>query len=149
MNGGGTATFTEDVRNAIQFDSTMDAYALWMTVPKSKPLRDDGLPNKPLTTFTIEIQPLREGTMTDIKTQLDDVEAGLNELQTLSNKDRMKLAVQLHGKLHPLGNTTDDLDHAIRIRLANLAQRLLTEGFGLNQPEIDDKIQKARDESNS
>lgn len=44
---------------AMQFDSKAEAVALWLTVPKCRPVREsDGRPNKPLTAFHMSIEEL-------------------------------------------------------------------------------------------
>jgi hypothetical protein len=56
-NGRGDGYFVTDPRKAKVFDSQADAIAFWNTVSKCKPVREDGQPNKPLTSTTFEITP--------------------------------------------------------------------------------------------
>lgn len=70
-DGMGEAAWTPDREHALRFDDAVEAWALWTTVPTSRPVRPDGQPNKPLTAFTIEIvddtdlPPLTEGVPPD------------------------------------------------------------------------------------
>jgi hypothetical protein len=59
-DGRGDALFTGDIGEAMKFTSHGEALTFAMTVPKSRPLRADGKPNKPLTAFTLEIMPIGE-----------------------------------------------------------------------------------------
>ena len=54
-NGRGYAEWTDDLSKALRFATNGDAWEFWVTVPKCKPIREDGRPNKPLTSTTIEI----------------------------------------------------------------------------------------------
>lgn len=56
-NGRGDGTFTNDPRKAMVFESQRHAEDYWNTVPKCRPYRTDGLPNKPLTSTTCVIEP--------------------------------------------------------------------------------------------
>ena len=53
--GQGDGVFTKDRDEAIKFDSWDAAFMFWRTQSKVKPLREDGKPNKPLTSTTVEI----------------------------------------------------------------------------------------------
>ena len=55
--GRGHANWTTDLSKALVFNSGADAVAAYMGVPKSRPTRDDGRPNRPLTTYTVVIEP--------------------------------------------------------------------------------------------
>jgi hypothetical protein len=59
-DGRGDATFTNDKNEAIRFASLIDAWIFWKQVPKSRPVRQDGEPNRPLTAFTITIEPMEK-----------------------------------------------------------------------------------------
>lgn len=59
-DGQGSARWTEDLAEALIFDSADDAADLWRTIPKARPLRPDGRPNRPLTAFTVAIDPIEE-----------------------------------------------------------------------------------------
>jgi hypothetical protein len=58
-NGRGSAEWTRDKDKAMQFVSLTHAASAWNTQSKIRPLRDDGKPNKPLTSFTIEVEELK------------------------------------------------------------------------------------------
>lgn len=58
--GEGMAFCTTDPKAAIQFESAMAAYAYWLRQSRVLPLREDGQPNRPLTTFTVEILSYEE-----------------------------------------------------------------------------------------
>ena len=58
-NGRGSAEWTRDKNTAMQFVSFTHAVGAWNTQSKIRPLRDDGKPNKPLTSFTIEVEELK------------------------------------------------------------------------------------------
>lgn len=45
-------------QNAMQFDSAVDAWDFWKTVDPRQPLRPDGQPNRPMTAFTVSIDPV-------------------------------------------------------------------------------------------
>jgi hypothetical protein len=60
FDGRGDAKFTRDRNRAKMFATHADAWAFWMQVPKSRPLRADGKANRPLTCFTITVEPLRK-----------------------------------------------------------------------------------------
>lgn len=62
--GRGDATLSNDRRDALQFNSREEAYSCWVRVSKVKPVRADGKPNRPLTSFTISILGANE-TPTD------------------------------------------------------------------------------------
>ncbi len=54
-NGVGHGEFTSNVEEAMEFETIRDASEFWMTVPKCRPIREDGEPNRPLTCSTVEI----------------------------------------------------------------------------------------------
>lgn len=56
--GRGHATFTKDIAKARRFPSVKHAFNFINTVPKCRPKREDGLPNKPMTAMHNEILPL-------------------------------------------------------------------------------------------
>lgn len=66
-NGGrGDVRITWDPEEALQFDSAFRAMEFWRTQSKTVPLRPtDGLPNRPLTAYTVSIgilEPRKEPT---------------------------------------------------------------------------------------
>ncbi|MES2695105.1 MAG: hypothetical protein V4773_16650 [Verrucomicrobiota bacterium] len=50
----GEAKFSHDIEDAIKFDTVQEAEAFAMQVSKTRPLRADGHPNRPLRAFTLE-----------------------------------------------------------------------------------------------
>jgi hypothetical protein len=56
--GSGEAHWTDDLGEAMKFEDGGDALALWTKRSTVRPLRDDGLPNKPLTACSIEVDRL-------------------------------------------------------------------------------------------
>lgn len=57
-DGRGDAVLTGDPSRAIAFDSFADAMAFWRQTSTVRPTRPDGQPNRPLTAFTVAIEPL-------------------------------------------------------------------------------------------
>lgn len=56
-DGLGAFTLTDDEAKAIQFDAPGQALEFWQKQSTIKPLRDDGKPNRPLTSLTIMVVP--------------------------------------------------------------------------------------------
>lgn len=56
-DGLGEVFVTEDKRDALHFVGPREAFTLWRTIPNKRPLRSDGAPNRPMTAFTISIEP--------------------------------------------------------------------------------------------
>jgi hypothetical protein len=56
--GQGTATWTPDPAKALRFATAKAAHEFWNQVSKSRPVRADGQPNRPLTAFTVLIEDL-------------------------------------------------------------------------------------------
>jgi len=54
-DGIGDIVVTPDRARAMVFKNGLEALAAWKSVPKARPLRDDGKPNRPLTAFHMEI----------------------------------------------------------------------------------------------
>lgn len=54
---GEEATFPTTARlsEAATFPDVMEALEFWRTQSRERPMRDDGLPNRPLTAFTVEL----------------------------------------------------------------------------------------------
>jgi hypothetical protein len=46
---------TTDKAEALRFASARDAMELWRSVPARAPVRPDGKPNRPLTSFTVSV----------------------------------------------------------------------------------------------
>lgn len=49
---------TADASRALHFDHPADALHLWRAQSTVEPLRPDGKPNRPLTAFTITVDPV-------------------------------------------------------------------------------------------
>ena len=54
-DGHGLASWTPDPEQALTFATGAEAAACYRAVPRNRPLRPDGHPNRPLTMFTIMI----------------------------------------------------------------------------------------------
>jgi hypothetical protein len=54
---GGVIRLTPDPERAMRFVSTSKALQAWNTESTKRPLRPDGLPNKPMTALTVEVLP--------------------------------------------------------------------------------------------
>lgn len=52
---GVLGVWTADIAQARVFDSLEDLTTCWRQVRQREPVRADGLPNRPLTAFTVEI----------------------------------------------------------------------------------------------
>jgi hypothetical protein len=52
-DGHGRASWTSDAGRALTFATGAEAAARYRAVPRNRPLRPDGRPNRPLTMFTI------------------------------------------------------------------------------------------------
>lgn len=57
-DGQGSAQWTDSIEEALRFADGAAAMAAWRSQSTLRPLRDDGQPNRPLTTFTIEVVPV-------------------------------------------------------------------------------------------
>lgn len=53
FGGRGDVTFTSKKEEAVTFPDLENAIGFYRTVPKCRPVRDDGNPNRPLTAFSI------------------------------------------------------------------------------------------------
>lgn len=58
-NGRGSAIFTANIKDAATFTSFGQAFKAYRGVPRCRPLREDGEPNRPLTAFTVMIEPVK------------------------------------------------------------------------------------------
>jgi hypothetical protein len=56
--GRGETTFTPDLKDAMKFPDKNAALLYWRTPSKTVPLRPDGRPNRPLTTFHVSIEDI-------------------------------------------------------------------------------------------
>lgn len=59
-DGAGAASTTVDPKEAMVFESLAAAVALWKSVSPLKPVRKDGRPNRPLTTFSVTFENVDE-----------------------------------------------------------------------------------------
>lgn len=55
-NGQGEAAYTVKIEEAMRFADHPEAWEFWKRIPKCRPLRPDGKPNRPLTATTISIE---------------------------------------------------------------------------------------------
>lgn len=58
FDGRGDLEVTQRPEEALVFASHAEAFELWRAVPSARPLRPDGKPNRPLTAYTVTIEPL-------------------------------------------------------------------------------------------
>jgi hypothetical protein len=56
-DGRGSARWTNNLNEALTFSSQVEAARLWRSIPRVRPKRSDGRPNRPLTAFTVLIGP--------------------------------------------------------------------------------------------
>jgi hypothetical protein len=56
--GRGSVESTADLREAMVFEDHAAAMEVWTRQSRVRPLRPDGKPNRPLTAYTISIEPL-------------------------------------------------------------------------------------------
>lgn len=56
--GRGHVIATANLQEALRFENKGAAMAFWKQVPKCRPLRPDGKPNRPMTAYTVEITDL-------------------------------------------------------------------------------------------
>ena len=61
FDGEGNGDFTPRRECAMKFETAGHALEFIRCVPACKPIRDDGLPNRPLTSTNWSIEPLIEG----------------------------------------------------------------------------------------
>jgi len=55
--GRGAVTGTYDRAKAVQFATAAEAIAYWQAVSGVRPVRPDGQPNRPLTAYTVVVEP--------------------------------------------------------------------------------------------
>lgn len=58
--GRGEAHWTRDLTRALRFPDGGAAWECWRKQSTALPLRPDGLPNRPLTAFTVEVRAVEE-----------------------------------------------------------------------------------------
>lgn len=59
-HGLGAAGLTPNLDEALKFDTMANALNFWKTQSTLKPLRPDGKPNRPLTAYTVLIEPMEK-----------------------------------------------------------------------------------------
>jgi hypothetical protein len=59
MDGNGVAVWSSDPAQAMEFRSVHAARKTYGLVSIVKPVRDDGRPNRPLTAYTVVVEPRR------------------------------------------------------------------------------------------
>ena len=59
-DGRGQADWTDNLDDAMRFDTSGEAWMLWRKVPFTRPRRPDGRPNRPLAAFSIEVLSLED-----------------------------------------------------------------------------------------
>jgi hypothetical protein len=57
FDGRGKVVVTNELERACVFDDVAAALTCWNAVSYTHPRRPDGLPNRPLTAFTVEVLP--------------------------------------------------------------------------------------------
>ena len=62
FDGRGEAEWTLTLSEAARFASFTEAMEHWRQVPKARPLRPDGKPNRPLCAFSVEPRQVPRGT---------------------------------------------------------------------------------------
>jgi hypothetical protein len=60
LDGMGAFEWTRDPQMALRFPDAASAWVLWKTTSKTRPTRDDGKPNRPLTAYTVAIEDAPE-----------------------------------------------------------------------------------------
>jgi hypothetical protein len=55
-DGNGMASWTPDPYKALTFATGIEAAACYRAVPRSRPVRPDGKPNRPLTMFALAFE---------------------------------------------------------------------------------------------
>jgi hypothetical protein len=61
LQGRGLLVTTEHRHRAHRFDTNAAAFTFWQQESRVQPIRADGKPNRPLTAYTMSIEPHREG----------------------------------------------------------------------------------------
>ena len=55
--GRGWADWSSDLGQALHFEDYSAGLAYWRQVSRTRPRRPDGQPNRPLTAFTVSLEP--------------------------------------------------------------------------------------------
>jgi hypothetical protein len=59
-DGEGDAGWTADLGEAMRFATERDLIGCWQLVPVNRPSRGDGLPNRPLTAYTVTAEQVSD-----------------------------------------------------------------------------------------
>ena len=70
-DGRGAASFTDELDRAMTFPDVAQAIQLYRAVPSSRPAREDGLPNRPLTACTMEFLTIEQARQLEQNEQRD------------------------------------------------------------------------------
>ena len=66
--GRGRGVFTDDINDALRFESGSEALRYYATTPKCRPERPDGKPNRPLSATTVEfVRIVKKGSGGEVK----------------------------------------------------------------------------------
>lgn len=60
LPGSGKATFTPNIAEAKRFADMAEMHAFYVRIPRCRPLRDDGKPNRPMTGYSWQIVDVPE-----------------------------------------------------------------------------------------
>jgi hypothetical protein len=88
--GYGYAEFTADPRRAMQFATVGEAIEFWRRPSKTRPLRPDGKPNRPMTAWTVNIRQTHEAATVIRFSDLSSDENGAareTNIRTLKQSD--------------------------------------------------------------
>lgn len=58
FDGGGDVEFTSIDGEALKFEDPLDAWRCWRQQSTVRPLREDGLPNRPLTALSVIVEEI-------------------------------------------------------------------------------------------
>jgi hypothetical protein len=59
-DGRGSASFTDDPREALRFPDLEAAFEAWKSQSRTQPLRPDGRPNRPLTAYSVTFDTIAD-----------------------------------------------------------------------------------------
>lgn len=57
-DGRGDVILTGSLARAMRFESQRELFETWQTASTVRPVRPDGRPNKPLTAYTVQSEPI-------------------------------------------------------------------------------------------
>tara|TARA_B100000424_G_C22682122_1_gene373557 strand:+ start:83 stop:412 length:330 start_codon:yes stop_codon:yes gene_type:complete len=64
--GYGDVALTQDLQAALRFHSLESLHDVWTSVPRCRPTRPDGMPNRPLTAYSIAPVPVELDKVTGL-----------------------------------------------------------------------------------